>query len=237
MAKDRIWRPVPGTSWQWQLTGTIDTGFGVDMYDIDLFDAPQSVIDELHSSNVVVICYFSAGSSEEWRPDASAIPLSVIGRTNGWPGEHWLDISAIDALAPIMSARLNLAVAKGCDGVEPDNVDGYANQTGFSLTPQDQINFNIWLANEAHARGLSVGLKNNLDQIVELEPYFDWALNEQCVQYSECDLLSPFVDAGKAVFGVEYSGKFESICATTNSLNFDWLKKPLALGSSRQSCR
>jgi hypothetical protein len=69
----------------------------------------------------------------------------------------------LDSLGPILFARLDLAVAKGCDGVEPDNVDGYANNTNFPLTVQDQLQFNIWLANEAHARGLSIGLKNDLD--------------------------------------------------------------------------
>src|SRR4030067_2529778 len=63
-----IWRPAPGTTWQWQLTGTIDTPFDVQMYDIDLFDTPQSTIELLHTDGRSAICYFSAGSWEEWRP-------------------------------------------------------------------------------------------------------------------------------------------------------------------------
>ena len=39
------WRPAPGTSWQWQLTGAIDTSIDVEMYDIDLFDTPTATID------------------------------------------------------------------------------------------------------------------------------------------------------------------------------------------------
>jgi len=232
-----IWAPTPGTSWQWQLTGTIDTSFSVQMYDIDLFDAPQSTIDELRARNIAVVCYFSAGSFENWRVDASEFPNSVLGSSNGWEGERWLDIRQLDALAPVLNARLDLAAAKGCDGVEPDNIDGYTNYTGFPLSAQDQLNFNIWLAQAAHARGLSIGLKNDLDQVEQLEPWFDWALNEQCVQYNECDLLTPFVEAGKAVFGVEYSGTVGEICSTTNSLDFDWLVKSLDLGAPRRSCR
>lgn len=231
------WSPSPGTSWQWQLTGNIDTSVDVEMYDIDLFDTPTAIIDELKARNVAVICYFSAGSFENWRVDAAQFPTSVLGRDNGWVGEQWLDIRALDVLAPIMLARLDLAVSKGCDGVEPDNVDGYINQSGFALNAQDQLDFNIWLAEAAHARGLSIGLKNDLDQVVELEPWFDWALNEQCVQYNECELLTPFVEAGKAVFGVEYQGDAGEICSMTNTLNFDWLIKSLALGVTRQSCR
>ena len=34
-----IWRPQPGTSWQWQLTDSINTSIDVEMYDIDLEDA------------------------------------------------------------------------------------------------------------------------------------------------------------------------------------------------------
>lgn len=41
-----------------------------------------------------------------------------------------------------MQARLDLAVQKGCDGVEPDNVDGYQNNSGFPLTAQDQLAYN-----------------------------------------------------------------------------------------------
>ena len=233
----QVWSPAPGTSWQIQLQGTLDTSLNVGMYDIDLFDTPASVIDNLKSRNIAVICYFSAGSWEDWRSDAGQIPASVRGASNGWPGEQWLDISAIDALAPVMAARLDLAVARGCDGVDPDNVDGYTNRTGFPLTAQHQLDYNKWLAAEAHARSLSIGLKNNLLQVEELEPYFDWALNESCLQYDECDLLTPFVDAGKAVFGIEYLDDPADFCSATNAMNFDWLKKPWDLTATRESCR
>jgi hypothetical protein len=233
-----VWQPSPGTSWQWQLTGAIDTSYDVDMYDIDLFDVPQSIMDELHNDGRIVICYFSAGSYEEWRPDAGDFPEAVIGNPlDGWPGERWLDISRLDLLAPIMTARLDLALQKGCEGVEPDNVDGFNNDSGFPLTAEDQLTYNTWLAAEAHQRGLSIGLKNDLDQIPELLPYFDWALNEQCFQYDECELLLPFVNAGKAVFGVEYEGDPADFCPQANANNFDWLLKDIDLGPDRTACR
>jgi hypothetical protein len=233
-----VWQPVPGTSWQWQLVGEIDTSFDVDMYDIDLFDVPRRVIEELHEDGRVVICYFSAGSWEDWRVDAVAFPEDVIGRNlSGWPGEKWLDISRIDLVGPVMSARLNLAAEKGCDGVEPDNLTAYDNDTGFPISFQDQLDYNRWLADEAHARRLSIGLKNDLGQINELVADFDWALNEECFQYDECDSLIPFVRAGKAVFGVEYEGESDSFCSRANALNFDWLKKRLDLDAWRIACR
>ena len=233
-----IWQPAPGVSWQWQLSGTVDTSFDVEMYDIDLFDTPQETIDLLHENGRIVICYFSGGNYEEWRSDAGDFPAAVLGNTlDGWPDERWLDIRQISELEPIMTARLDLAVSKGCDGVEPDNVDGYANDSGFPLTAQDQLDYNIWLANAAHDRNLSIGLKNSLDLIPNLVDYFDWALNEQCYQYDECEMLRPFTDTNKAVFGVEYEGNPSEFCPYFNNLDFDWLFKELDLDATRTACR
>jgi hypothetical protein len=232
------WRPKPGTSWQWQLSGALDSGLAVDMYDVDLFDTSAADIQALRASGSKVICYFSAGSREDWRPDAGKFPAALLGSVmDGWPNERWLDIRALDSLAPVMTARLDLAVAKGCDGVEPDNVDGYLNQTGFALTYRHQLDFNIWLSGQAHRRGLSIGLKNDLEQIADLLPYFDWALNEQCFEFGECDSLSPFVDAGKAVFGVEYNLSTDRFCDQANARDFDWLRKDIELGSEHRPCR
>jgi hypothetical protein len=233
-----VWQPIPGTTWQWQLSGPIDTSVAVMMIDLDLFEVPADTIAQLQAQGRVVICYFSAGSYEEWRPDAAAFPLELLGKPlDDWPGEYWLDIQRLDLLGPIMSQRLDLAQQKGCDGVEPDNVDGYNNDTGFALTAEDQLSYNIWLADEAHARGLSVGLKNDLDQVRELLPYFDWALNEQCFQYEECELLLPFIEAGKAVFGVEYELEPAEFCDQANEMSFDWLQKTYELDSWRVACR
>ncbi len=232
------WQPAPGTRWQWQLSGEIDTSFVVAMYDIDLFDTPQSVIDELHAAGRVVICYFSAGSWEDWREDAGEFPPVILGsELEGWPNEKWLDIRREDLLAPIITARLDLAVAKGCDGVEPDNVDGYANQSGFPLEYQDQLEYNTWLAEAAHTRGLSIGLKNNLEQIPDLLDHFDWALNEECFFYDECEFLNPFIQAGKAVFGVEYEHRSDEFCPSANAMDFDFLVKNWDLDSWREACR
>lgn len=225
-----IWQPEPGTTWQWQLSGDINASWNVDMYDIDLFDAPQEIIDALSADGRVIICYFSAGSWENWRDDADDFPDEILGSTlDGWADERWLDIRQIDLLEPIIAARLDLAVEKGCNGVEPDNVDGWDNDSGFPLTYHDQIVFNTWLAEMAHQRGLSIGLKNDLDQIEDLVEHFDWALNEQCFQYEECHLLLPFIEAGKAVFGVEYEGDADEYCPLASELGFSWLTKTLDL--------
>ena len=238
-----VWQAAPGTTWQWQLTETIDTSIEVQMYDIDLFEAPQETIDALHAAGRAVICYFSAGSREDWRPDAAEFPTEDVGSAlDGWPGESWIDVTS-DAIRAIMTARLDLAAGKGCDGVEPDNVDGYANDNGLGLTAADQLDYDAFLADEAHARGLSVGLKNDLDQVGDLEPLFDWALNEECLSYDECDLLAPFLAAGKAVFHVEYvdaeadgPAKIDEICGDPAIAGFSTLVKTWDLNAFRLAC-
>jgi hypothetical protein len=207
-ARAGYWRPSSAApiSWNWQLQGTVPTNTGVQVFDIDGFDSTAATVAALHRQGTRAICYIDFGTSEDFRPDFGSFPASVQGNTNGWPGERWLDIRQIGALAPIMTARMRMCVQKGFDALEPDNIDGYANSTGFPLTAQDQLNYNIWIANTAHSLGLSVGLKNDNDQTAQLQPYFDWALDEQCNQYSECGTESPFVLAGKAVFNAEYSG-------------------------------
>lgn len=65
-------------------------------------------------------------------------------------------ISVLNRYAVLWLNRLDVAVYKGCDGVEPDNVDGYTNNTGFILTAEDQLMYNRFLADEAHERGLLI---------------------------------------------------------------------------------
>lgn len=219
-----LWQPSPGTTWYWQLTGTIDTTQPVQVYDIDLFNAGQTTINALHAQGKKVVCYLSAGSWEAWRSDAGDFPEAVKGNTlEGWLDERWLDIRS-NAVRTIMQSRLDLAVSKGCDGVEPDNVDGYVNNSGFPLTAADQLAYNRFLAAEAHARNLSIGLKNDLDQITALVDDFDFAVNEQCFQYNECSLLQPFIAQNKAVFGVEYEIATSAFCPQANSMNLSFAR-------------
>lgn len=231
------WMPRPSLSWQWQLMGDLNEEYDVDVYDVDLFDTSKESIAALKAKGIKVICYFSAGSYEDWRSDEADFSDDVLGNTlEGWEDEKWLDISRIELLAPVMRKRLDLAVEKGCDGVEPDNVDGYANDNGFSLTAQDQLGYNKWLAAEAHERVLAIGLKNDVDQILELVNDFDFAVNEQCFEYGECELLLPFVEREKAVFGVEYELEPEEFCERAKSMRLSWLKMEYELDGGRISC-
>lgn len=213
------------------------------MYDVDLFDVPDGTLTALRGAGRIVICYFSAGTREDWRADAADFPPSAVGLPlPDWPGEAWLDIRD-PAVRAVLTARLDRAVTRGCDGVEPDNVDGYDNANGFQLTAQDQQDFNVFLANAAHQRGLSVGLKNALGLVTVLEPHFDWALNEECVAFQECAAVQPFVAAGKAVFHAEYvdaapagAALATTVCADSSRSGFSTLIKTWELDAWRIAC-
>jgi len=162
---------------------------------------------------------------------------------DGWAGERWLDTRSANVRA-IMKARLQLAADRGCDGVEPDNMDGYANAPGFALTAATQLDYARFIAREARARGLAVGLKNAVDLLAQLEPDFDFAVNEQCHQYEECDGYTAFTAKGKPVFNAEYaskwvndSGQRAQLCAASRAMNLRTLVLPLGLdGSFRHAC-
>jgi hypothetical protein len=224
-------------AWQIQYADETDLTLDVDVYNLDLFDTDSAAIAQLHERGIFVMCYFSAGSFEDWRPDINDFPNEILGKDyEGWAGEKWLDIRKTDLLAPIMLARLDLASQKGCDGVDPDNVHGFINDTGFPLTYEDQLHYNIWLAEAAHTRGLLIGLKNDIEQIPDLLPYFDWQLNEECFQYDECELLLPFIKAGKPVFNVEYTLAPEDFCPQANEMGFNSIRKNLILDAFIKAC-
>jgi len=231
------WRPAPHTSWQWQLSGALDLSVDAAIYDIDLFETSAATVKQLHDMGRRVVCYVSVGSLENGRPDTSRFPSAVVGaQLEGWPDERWLDIRRLDVLLPIMGDRFDQCRAKGFDGVEPDNVDAYSNRSGFPLTAADQIRFNQAIAKLAHDRGLSVALKNDVEQAAALEPAFDFALNEECVQYDECGALRPFTQAGKAVLHVEYEVSLNEMCSTTAPLGFSSMRKHLELDAWREPC-
>lgn len=230
------WQPRPGVAWQWQLTGRVDTSVDVPVYDIDGFDQSGSVVSALHREDRKVICYLSTGAWEDWRPDAKKFPASVIGRGNGWEGERWLDIRRTDVLEPLMAARFDMCRTKGFDAIEPDNMDGYKNRTGFDLTASDQLRYNRLIAKLAHERGMAVGLKNDLDQIPDLVDDFDFAVNEQCAQYDECADMKPFITADKAVFHVEYELPTTRFCAESRRLKLSSMLKKYELGGWRRPC-
>jgi hypothetical protein len=202
-------------------------------------DGENDVVNQLHAKGKKVICYIDAGVYEDYRPDAYKFPPEVIGSTDPpWNESYWLDIRRIDILGPIMEARMKMCKDKGFDAIEPDEIDGYSNDTTFGMTYEDQINYNRFIANMAHNNlGISIGLKGDIDQVKDLVNDFDWTLNEECFQYQECDLLQPFSTAGKSVLQVEYKTAVANFCSTANANNWNSMRMPLYLDGPRQPCR
>ncbi|ORY15718.1 glycoside hydrolase superfamily [Clohesyomyces aquaticus] len=205
------WKPSVNDTWQIILLSNIELATdatsvtpNVSIFDIDLFTNPKETIDTLHRLGKKVICYFSAGSFEPNRPDSGDFLPSDIGADlEGWPGEKWLRLGS-ENVRKIMKKRVELAAEKGCDGVDPDNVDGYQNKNGLNLTAEDSISFMSYLSNITLPHNLTLGLKNAGDIITQVLPITHFSVNEQCVENSECDTFHAFIDAGKPVFHIEY---------------------------------
>lgn len=126
-----IWKPAVGTSWQIILQKAIKLSNDgavtpdTEVYDLDVFDNDAETFAKLNSSGIKVICYFSAGSYEDWRDDKGKFEQSDMGKPlDGWPGERWLNVSS-PKVRSIMKDRIKLAASKGCLAIDPDNVDGY----------------------------------------------------------------------------------------------------------------
>jgi hypothetical protein len=204
--------------------------------DVDGLDTSSRFVSRLRAGGRYAICYIDVGTWENWRRDSSRFPATVLGRGDGWPGERWLDIRRRDVLGPIMRARMQTCHTKGFDAVEPDNVDGFENDTGFPLSPHDQLAYNTWIAATANRLGLAVALKNDLDQVQSLAGHFDFAIVEQCFEFHECAKLRPFTRAGKAVFDVEYGLPRSRFCGAAPKLHISALWARPSLSGAARPC-
>lgn len=235
------WRPPVNAVWDYRLIEPpTSVPAGVKVMVSDLFDTPAARVRAFATKGVHSVCYLNAGAWEDWRPDARAFPAAVKGKAyQGWPGEHWLDIRRLDVLGPILRKRMDLCKAKGFVAVDPDNIDGWQNDTGFPLTRADQIAFNTWLAREAHKRGLSIGLKNAPELAPKLISLFDFTIVESCVAQNWCHLTQPFRAAGKAVLAVEYTDQSmtpEKVCPLAARRSMAAIIKRRNLDGWRRAC-
>lgn len=220
-----------------------------DVYDIDGEMNPASTVAYLHGQGKKVICYIDAGVYETYRGDAAkfqALTPQIWGKADaGWNDSYWLDIRRIGELEPIMKARMQMCKDKGFDAIEPDEIDGWENDTGFPLTYQDQLAYNRALAQWAHELGLSIGQKGDIIQTRDLVDHFDWTLNEECFRYRECTQpydpvldrevpgLQLYVQQDKAVFVAEYKAftatRWANICSQSTNQRFNTTRFRLGL--------
>lgn len=61
-----------------------------------------------------------------------------------------------------------------------------------------------FLSDEAKKHNMAIGLKNAGKIIPDVIDFIDFSVNEQCIQYDECETFAPFIDADKPVFNIEY---------------------------------
>ncbi len=226
------------------------------VFDIDLYEDGRvsgndhtvnaRAVDAIHRRGGHAICYVSAGTAERFRPDYRRYVRfdrrsghRLLGKpfSDRFSNEYWLNINngrgQRDFVLRRVGARTRKCAGAGFDAVEYDVVDAYAQGrrvTGWRIRARTQLRFNRALARIAHRNGLAVGLKNDLGQAPKLEPRFDFAINEQCLQFRECDSNPPpgyraFTRAGKAVFEVEYRIPPSRFCADANRLGLSSIKK------------
>jgi hypothetical protein len=225
----RRWVPAADLSWYWQLQGRPRLE-PVAVTDMDGFENGAGTVARFHARSQRVICYVDAGTWERFRPDAGRFPRSSLGHGNGWPGERWLDIRRVSVIEPIMRARFEMCARKGFDAVEPDNIDGFANDTGFAITAAQQLRYDDWIARAVHGLGMAVFEKNDPAQAAQLQPHFDGVLDEQCNQYRECAAFEPYLRAGKPVLDAEYRRSlYPRFCGTDRRLGISGALYALAL--------
>ena len=236
---------TPQMTFDWDLRSELplNSQYNAEVVDIDAFDNSVELVKELHDQGKKVIAYISVGSVENWRSDAADFPASIIGNNyDGWDDEKFLDIRNINALAPIMRARLDMIKEKGFDAVEPDNMDSYTNNTGFAITEQDVIRYSKWLAAEAHTRGLSIGQKNATELAEQLVDSFDWILLEDAFADNFEDEAQIYIAKNKAVFATEYTDETSEneflniICLKATTLNYTAILKQRELNNFVITC-
>jgi len=226
-----------------------------EVFDIDLyvdtkvsgegnFVVNTAAVDAIHAAGGHAICYLDAGDAETYRPDYQrfvdfdeACDGCLIGNpfSQVFPDEFFLNINNDQGqrafILKVNRDRVRKCAAAGFDAVEWDIIDTFEDShSGFHISYRSQLMFNSRLANMAHHYGLSVAMKNDPSQVKDLLPYFDFAIVEECFQYHFCSGdPSPgevaFVEAGKAVFEVEYRLTRDEFCPDAETLGFNSIKK------------
>ncbi len=230
------WHPTQGERFYLQYSGALRIPEAASVVDLDGEDTSAEQVTSLTDAGQHAVCYINAGGFENWRLDKSAFPAAVIGKPlDDWAGERWLDIRQLDVLLPIMASRMDSCAAKGFEAVDPDNMDGYGSNTGFPLRKSHTIRYMTELAKLAHQRGLAIGIKNAVETLDGVTPVIDFAVNEECREYDECQLYAPLVATGKPVFHIEYSGDFDQVCADSPK-GFSTVLADLELGPDTKMC-
>lgn len=185
------------------------------------YASPQ-VFKQAKRKNTPVVCYMSVGTYEPFRKSSKAVPTAALGnKVNGW-NERWIIPSKWKMVAPFVQDRLDHFKALGCDAVESDNTDCYTYPNCPDKNSKPHIiRYIHWLSHEIRSRGMLFGLKNTLELIRAVDKSVDFYINEECVQYNECNL---YPKNSKKRFHVEYNTRRSRACTMDTGNNL-WLTK------------
>ena len=241
--------PSGAVSWDIQLGASTDNDVtvpaGIRLLDLDGFNISANKVRQLNSQGIYTVCYLDVGSFEPYRPDSSQYPTYLkLQQDPNWPAEYFLDVTDVfkpgSVLATILTNRFRMCKEKGFSAIDPDNLQNDENVTGGRITLQQQIDFNGWVADQAHAQGLAVTQKNGPDKSLlrdrtgkMMVEKFDGILNEECQQYGECSALSEYARRGKLALNIEYTTALD--CALSNNLKINSLKRDLGLAGGGMS--
>ncbi len=199
---DRTLHPM---RWDWQIgLSTPRERIGrraVDIYDVDGFLTTRAEVQQIRTMwqaatlhHPKTVCYLDL-AWEDYRPDGSPItrggrfPSDTLGKIYyGYPEERWVDLRKLNALKPMLDARIHMCASKGFDAIELDDIDSFEppSTTGFNLTPGDAQNLLAYVDNRIHRAGMTVLWKNTGLLSWWGRNYSDGAVVEECYAYSEC---------------------------------------------------
>lgn len=203
--------------WDWQIgrvTPLERTGkSAVDFYDIDGFLTTGAEVRAIHRTwqaatlaHPKTACYVDL-AWEDYRPDgspgqAAGFPRATLGKVYfGFPQERFVDFRQLEALKPMLDARLEMCARKGFDAVELDDIDTFdpPSTTGFHLTPGDAQNLLAYAFNEIHRLGLAGLWKNSPLLSWWGRRYTDGAVVEECYAFRQCFASS---QRGQSHYGI-----------------------------------
>ncbi|KAK3292868.1 glycoside hydrolase superfamily [Chaetomium fimeti] len=228
---------VPGVKWQIVIQNTIDPNATLQptdavVWDLDLYHVVRTpeVVTTLRNNdpNAILICYFNAGLAQtsDCDYDSRWLDSGLLGNIYDpeepqFSDERWVNIKNQTA-RDWMKDRITLARDYGCDGVDPDNIDGFLNDedddngTGWDLSQADYVSFVTELATHAHSlttlqnHTLLIGQKNAPELVEQLSDALDFAVLEDCKglndeeDFTFCEDFQAYITAGKPVLSIEY---------------------------------
>lgn len=175
----------------------------------------------------LVVCHVNTGALRLNEPDAmkypgyqanppddpaTPAPGSVIGwSVGGDPAERYIDIrpAARTKVLPLIEKRFDLAKSSGCDAILAAHNEALIIETSTGFPAVGIDGNKSWmeaLAAAAHARILSIGIRNSVPQSTDVDAQaFDWTLIERCGEDGMCNLQRAFLNQHKAVFAVDYT--------------------------------